>query len=129
MSQNTHELDRIDVQILEALQEDGRIPNTKLAEAVSLSPTAVLSRVQRLTRKNYIEGYHARLNPKKLNTGCLGFVAVVLDKTTPHGLERFKAAVQAHQEVMACHVVAGGLDYLLKKRHDKMNDERGVGGR
>ena len=129
MSQNTHELDRIDVQILEALQEDGRIPNTKLAEAVSLSPTAVLSRVQRLTRKNYIEGYHARLNPKKLNTGFLVFVAVLLDKTTPHVFEHFKAAVQAHQEVMECHMVAGGFDYFLKTRHKNMNGYRDFVGR
>src|SRR5699024_12183867 len=108
MSQNTHELDRIDVQILEALQEDGRIPNTKLAEAGSLSPTAVLSRGQRLTRKNYIEGYHARLNPKKLNTGFLVFVAVLFDKTTPHVFEHFKAAVPAHHDVVECIYVEGG---------------------
>jgi predicted transcriptional regulator len=45
-----HDLDRIDLKILQALQEDGRLPNLKLAEAVALSPTAVLARVQRLTR-------------------------------------------------------------------------------
>jgi Lrp/AsnC family leucine-responsive transcriptional regulator len=46
----TQDLDRIDLKILTCLQEDGRISNLKLAEAVSLSPTAVLARVQRLTK-------------------------------------------------------------------------------
>jgi len=129
MGQNTDELDHIDVQILNAVQKNGRIPNTKLAEAVSLSPTAVLARVQRLTKKNYIAGYHARLNPKKLNIGFLVFVAVLLDKTTPHVFEHFKAAVQAHQEVLECHMVAGGFDYFLKTRHKNMNHYRDFIGR
>src|SRR5690625_7153136 len=108
MGQNTDELDHIDVQILNAVQKNGRIPNTKLAEAVSLSPTAVLARVQRLTKKNYIAGYHARLNPNKLNIGFLVFVAVLLDKTTPHAFEHVKAPVQAHNEAQDCQHTAWG---------------------
>ena len=59
-------LDKIDARILRALQADGRISNLKLAEAVHLSPTAVLERVKRLTRDGVILGYEARLNPAKL---------------------------------------------------------------
>ena len=46
MTETTHELDRIDLRILNVLQADGRIANLKLAEAVALSPTAVLARTQ-----------------------------------------------------------------------------------
>ncbi len=63
------ECDRIDIKILSALQRDGRISNLKLAELVALSPTAVLSRVQKLTKEGFILGYEARLNPLKLNAG------------------------------------------------------------
>ena len=63
------DLDRIDLKILNCLQEDGRMSNLKLAETVTLSPTAVLSRVQRLTKDGYILGYEARLNPLKLGAG------------------------------------------------------------
>ena len=73
------ELDRIDIKILRCLQEDGRLSNLKLAEAVALSPTAVLARVQRLTKDGYILGYEARLNPLKLSAGLLVFVEVLLD--------------------------------------------------
>ena len=65
------ELDRIDLKILDCLQQDGRISNLKLAESVALSPTAVLARVQRLTKEGYILGYEARLNPLKLGRGMM----------------------------------------------------------
>ena len=121
-------LDRIDIRILKALQEDGRISNLKLAEAIGLSPTAVLARVQRLTRDAFILGYEARLNPLKLGAGMLVFVEVMLDRTTPNVFDQFKAAVQVRPEIMECHMVAGGFDYLLKTRSADMNDYRQFAG-
>jgi Lrp/AsnC family leucine-responsive transcriptional regulator len=121
-------LDRIDRRILSILQEDGRIANLKLAEAVALSPTAVLARVQRLTRDGFILGYEARLNPLKLGAGMLVFVEVLLDRTTPNVFDQFKAAVQVHPEIMECHMVEGGFDYLLKTRSADMNAYRVFAG-
>lgn len=127
-SNGRHDLDNIDLKILTCLQEDGRISNLKLAETVSLSPTAVLSRVQRLTKDDYILGYEARLNPLKLDAGMMVFVEVVLDRTTPNVFEAFKAAVQVHAEIMECHMVAGGFDYLLKTRMANMGAYREFAG-
>jgi Lrp/AsnC family transcriptional regulator, leucine-responsive regulatory protein len=109
-------LDKIDLKILNALQIDGRISNLKLAEVVALSPTAVLARTQRLQREAYILGYEARLNPAKLGRGLTVFVEVLLDRTTPQVFEQFNAAAQARPEILECHMVAGGFDYLLKTR-------------
>lgn len=125
---NDADLDRIDRRILSILQEYGRIANLKLAEAVALSPTAVLARVQRLTRDGFILGYEARLNPLKLGAGMLVFVEVLLDRTTPNVFDQFKAAVQVHPEIMECHMVAGGFDYLLKTRSADMNAYRVFAG-
>jgi Lrp/AsnC family transcriptional regulator, leucine-responsive regulatory protein len=121
-------LDRIDQKLLRCLQEDGRIPNLKLAETVGLSPTAVLARVQRLTKENYILGYEARLNPHKLGAGMMVFVEVLLDRTTPNVFDAFKAAVQVHAEILECHMVAGGFDYLLKTRMADMAAYRNFAG-
>ena len=121
-------IDRIDRRILKILQQDGRISNLKLAEAVALSPTAVLARVQRLTREGYILGYEARLNPLKLGAGMLVFVEVLLDHTTPNVFDGFKAAVHAHPEILECHMVAGGFDYLLKTRSADMAAYRQFAG-
>ena len=128
MNTISSEIDRIDRRILDVMQRDGRISNLKLAEAVSLSPTAVLARVQRLTKEGFILGYEARLNPLKLGAGMLVFVEVLLDRTTPNVFEQFKAAVQVRDEIMECHMVAGGFDYLLKTRTADMNSYREFAG-
>src|SRR5215813_10791150 len=116
VSATASDLDRIDLKILQVLQADGRLSNLKLAEVVALSPTAVLARVQRLTREGYILGYEARLDPVKLGAGMLVFVEVLLDRTTPNVFAAFKAAVQVQPQILECHMVAGGFDYLLKTR-------------
>lgn len=116
MPQEDKELDKIDRRILRLLQADGRLSTLKLAEAVHLSPTAVNERVKRLTRDGYILGYHAQLNPELLGGGMVVFVEVVLDRTTPDVFEAFKAAVKDRPEIMECHMVAGGFDYLIKTR-------------
>ena len=128
MADFVNDLDRIDRRILAILQSDGRIANLKLAESVALSPTAVLARVQRLTRDGYIVGYEARLNPIKLGAGMLVFVEVLLDRTTPNVFEQFNAAVQVRPEIMECHMVAGGFDYLLKTRMADMAAYRDFAG-
>jgi len=109
-------LDRTDQRILRVLQADGRITNLELAQQVHLSPTAVLERVKRLTREGYILGYEARLNPVRLGAGMLVFIEVMLDRTAPDVMASFKAAVQVRPEILECHLVAGGFDYLIKTR-------------
>ena len=109
-------LDRVDRRILALLQSDGRMSNLALAQAVHLSPTAVLERVRRLVREKFILGYEARLNPQKLSSALLVFIEVVLDRTTPDVFDQFKTAVKLRPEIMECHMVAGGFDYLLKTR-------------
>ncbi len=128
MNPNAPDLDRIDLKILDQLQRDGRMSNLKLAETVALSPTAVLARVHRLTRDGYILGYEARLNPQKLGHGMLVFVEVLLDRTTANVFDAFKAAVQVRPEIMECHMVAGGFDYLLKTRMADMDAYRHFAG-
>lgn len=122
------DIDRTDRRILDVLQRDGRISNLKLAEFVSLSPTAVLARVQRLSKDGYILGYEARLNPLQLGAGMLVFVEVLLDRTSANVFEQFRAAVQVRAEIMECHLVAGGFDYLLKIRTADMNSYRVFSG-
>jgi Lrp/AsnC family leucine-responsive transcriptional regulator len=109
-------LDRIDRQLLRALQAEGRVPVTQLARAVNLSVTPCNERVRRLERAGYIRGYYADLDPAKLNQSLLAYIEVHLDRTTPDVFERFKHAMLASDEVMECQMVAGGFDYLLKVR-------------
>jgi Lrp/AsnC family leucine-responsive transcriptional regulator len=110
------DIDRTDRRILGILQADGRMATVELADRIGLSPTATSERLKRLQRDGFIVGYSARLDPARLGLGLLVFVEVLLDKTTPDAFERFSAAVRHAPEVLECHMVAGGFDYLVKTR-------------
>jgi Lrp/AsnC family leucine-responsive transcriptional regulator len=117
-------IDEVDAQLLRLLQADGRISITRLAEAVGLAPATVHERVARLKREGVILGYEAVLNPAKLNSGLLVFAEIRVADATP-GLNRaLKAAVQARDEVIECHEVAGSFDYLIKTRVPDMHGYR-----
>jgi len=109
-------LDKLDRRILRVLQAEGRISHVHLAERVGLSPTALTERVKRLTREGVVAGYVARLDPEQLGLGLLVFVEVTLDRTDAEIFEKFGAAARRAPEVLECHLVAGGFDYLVKAR-------------
>ncbi|HVK82325.1 MAG TPA: Lrp/AsnC ligand binding domain-containing protein [Verrucomicrobiae bacterium] len=109
-------LDEIDKRILRALQEDGRITNQALAEACHISPAACFDRVKRLRTKGYILGTMAVLDPAKLDRALLIFIEVLLDRTTGDVFDDFAKAVAAQSDILECHMVAGGFDYLIKAR-------------
>ena len=117
-------LDRTDYKILRRLQENGRITNADLARSVNLSPTPCLERVRRLEADGYILNYVALLNPDRLGAGVVVFIQVQLDRTSPGVFERFKKQVNLTPEVVECHMVAGGFDYLLKVRTSSMVEYR-----
>jgi Lrp/AsnC family leucine-responsive transcriptional regulator len=116
MSDGNTELDRIDRRILLLLQQDGRVTTTDLADKVGLSATAVAERVKRLTRDGIIRGYAARLDPARIGRGLLVFVEVHLERIAPDIFDAFQRAALRAPEVLECHMVAGGFDYLIKAR-------------
>jgi len=118
------DLDRIDRHILAVLQTDGRISNVDLAAKVGLSPTPCLDRTRRLERDGFIDGYVALLNPDKMKMGLLAFVEVSLDRPTAEVFDKFAAAAQADTNIVECHMVAGGFDYLMKVRVADMDAYR-----
>lgn len=128
MTNHVTTLDRIDIRILDILQNDGKISNIKLAEAVNLSPTAALARVQKLSKEGYILGYGARLNPDKLNCSFVVFVEILLDKTTPNVLDEFSEAVVHCPEIVECHMISGGFDFVVKIRCSNMEEFRKISG-
>ena len=121
-------LDKIDLAILDALQENSRISNVKLAEKINLSASPCLDRVKRLEAEGYIERYGARLNAAKLNFGLTAYVEVTLDKSTSEVFDRFAEQVQKIKQIAECDMVAGGFDYLLKIRIANMAEYRAVLG-
>jgi DNA-binding Lrp family transcriptional regulator len=107
-------LDRIDVNILVELQRNGRVTNADLADAVGLSPSPCLLRVKRLQQAGYITGYNARINLAKLGDTITVFVEVTLVEHRRENFVRFETTLQRFDEVVECHLISGGYDYLVK---------------
>ena len=117
-------LDETDVRILSELQRDATLSVESLAERVHLSATATAERMKRLVREGYIEHFSASLNPKMVDRGLLVFVEIRLDRTSPEIFDAFKIAVERSTDIMECHMVAGGFDYLMKSRVKDMEAYR-----
>ncbi len=107
-------LDRIDIKILHVLQQNGRMTNVELSEVVNLSPSPCLMRVKKLQSEGYIEGYSAQINVGKLGQTLTVFTEVTLKNHRQIDFTRFLAAVEKIDQLIECHVVSGGYDYLLK---------------
>jgi len=89
---------------------------TALGERVGLSKTPVTARVKRLEEEGVITGYRATLSASKLGVEHIAFLEVKLSDTREKALDAFNQAVRAIPEVEACHMIAGGFDYLIKVR-------------
>jgi DNA-binding Lrp family transcriptional regulator len=107
-------LDRIDLKILVHLQRNGRITNVNLADAVGLSTSPCLLRVKRLEKAGYITGYGAQINLAKLGETVTVFTEVTLTDHKREDFIKFEAAIRTIEEIIECHLVSGGYDYLLK---------------
>jgi Lrp/AsnC family leucine-responsive transcriptional regulator len=112
---NKLQLDRYDRQILELLQQDGRISNQDLAERVALSPSSCLRRVRALEESGLITGYRALLDAKKLGLSLMALIHISMDRHTPERFSHFEAEVAAISEVLECLLITGqDADYQLK---------------
>ena len=123
------DLDRIDLKILDTLQREGRLPITELAERIGLSPSPCTERVRRLERSGVITGYHAKVDPHALGRPLLVFVELTLATKSEEIFAKVKRELQLVPEVLECHLVSGGFDYLVKARLSQMNDYRQLLGK
>jgi len=107
-------LNAIDRKILRVLQENARIPNVELAQAVGLSPSPCLRRVRDLEERGVVRQYVGLVDPGAVGLPVSVFVQVTLERQVEHALETFENAVQERPEVMECYLMTGDADYLLR---------------
>ena len=105
-------LDKIDLKILQVLQENVRLTNVELSERVALSPSPCLRRLKQLEDAGVIQRYAALLSPAAIELGLQAFIRVTLNKAGG-GREKFDEAVQGWQEILSCFALTGETDYML----------------
>ena len=109
-----NDIDQIDARILRELQQDGRISNAALATRVGLSASACLRRVAALEQRGVIAGYRAVVSPSAMGVGFTAYVTVGLSRHTKAAQKAFEQAMSAAPEVIECHNITGGVEYLLR---------------
>jgi Lrp/AsnC family leucine-responsive transcriptional regulator len=108
------DLDRVDRTLLDMLQRDGRISAQALSEAVSLSARATLNRIRRLEEQGLIASYRAILSRDALDEHVSVFAEIALKDQRQATVQRFEKAMIACPEVIACYLVSGRYDYLVR---------------
>jgi len=106
-------IDIFDKKLLSILQNNGRISNVELADAVNLSESACLRRVRSLEEKGLIDRYVALLDHKRVGLTDTVFVHIVLKREEKSELEAFENAVKNIPEILECYLMTGEFDYLL----------------
>ena len=107
-------LDKVDLEIMRTLQDDGRLTMRELASRVSLSSTPVFERLKRLEANGYIKKYTAVLDAEKLHRGLTVFCNVKLRRLNTEIAMDFTERIMNIPEVTECYNTSGNFDYMLK---------------
>ena len=107
-------LDEKDCILLNFLQDNARMTSAELGKQVDLSPSGVQKRLRKLEENGVVEKYVTVINRAQLGYDLVVFVQVTLHGHTPELVAQFDAAMLAMPDVLECHRVTGGADYLLK---------------
>ena len=107
-------MDRADRAIVSALQSDSSRSIAELADLAGVSPSACHRRVRALEVSGLITGYTAQVDPARLGLKAMAFVEITLTSQSREAMDRFEAAVLLYDEILDCHLMSGGADYLLR---------------
>ena len=107
-------LDKIDLKIVQTLQENCKITNLDLSKKIGLSPAPTLERVKKLENTDIIKSYHAKVNAQALGLNVKTFVLVSLAWQKENALDNFIDKIKTVDEVTECYIITGEADILIK---------------
>jgi len=96
------------------LQQDARVTNQDLADAIGLSASPTWRKVRKLEEDEVIQGYRAVLNRRKIGLNVMVFVRVTIDSHSEAEARKFEAEVTALENVVSCYSIGGDADFLLQ---------------
>ncbi|MEN8211427.1 MAG: Lrp/AsnC family transcriptional regulator [Thermodesulfobacteriota bacterium] len=107
-------LDKIDKQILNTLQENGKTTNSRLSKIVGISAPSTLERVKRLEQAGVISHFTAVLNPESIGYSIMAMVNLSLSLNSLTSVVDIKKKFADLEEVIECYQIAGANDFILK---------------
>jgi DNA-binding Lrp family transcriptional regulator len=112
--QDATALDNLDLRLLVALQDNGRLTNQEVGERIGLSSSQCSRRRVALEAAGLIRGYRADLAAEALGFSLLVFVNVTLAAHSRDNARAFRDLIARIDEVQEAYALTGDADYLLK---------------
>ena len=107
-------LDRIDLALLNLVQQDDSRTADSLAADLPLSPSAIARRLRRLRADGWIARSIALLSPKLTNRRLRAVVLVQLSEHADRaGKEALLDRIGRTRQIQFCYEIAGSYDFLL----------------
>lgn len=103
-----------DQPILRLLQQDGRMSNQELAQAVGKSTSACWRRVRELEEEGTITGYAALVDRERAGFSISAILHVTLERHDARFVQDFVAAIADKPEILDCFATTGDADYHLR---------------
>jgi Lrp/AsnC family leucine-responsive transcriptional regulator len=106
--------DEIDIQLLQCLQEHGRIKRNDLAEKAKLSIPSVSERLHKFEENGIIRNYNCVLNARKIGLQVTAFIFLVCESSNFYG--KIIELASRKIEIQECQAITGEGSHLLKVR-------------
>lgn len=106
-------LDAIDRRLVAFLQEDARLPNSRLADIVGIAPSTCLARVRGLVERGVITGFTARVSPAALGWGLEALISVGIRSGARQHITEFAAQIRDAPEVVQVFFLGGSEDFII----------------
>jgi len=111
---DTNKFDKIDLKIIQILQENSKITNLELSKNIGLSPAPTLERVKKLESTGVIESYHAKIDSNIIGLNVKTFVLVSLAWQKENAMNNFLEKIKIIDEITECYIITGEADLLIK---------------
>ncbi len=114
-----NQLDDIDLNILDIISKNARIPFKDVAAEVGVSRAAVHQRVNRMIDLNVITGSGYHIDPKKIDYKTCTYIGVFLEKGSLYST--VAELLKQIPEIVECHYTTGQYAIFVKVYAKTMN--------
>lgn len=115
-------MDAKDIQLIRALQTDGRATVQELSERIGLSPSPCLRRLRNLEKAGVLQGYTVLVDQKAYGLPVTAFVRIRMERHNREAMAEFEARIARVDQVLDCHLMTGDADYLLRVVVESLED-------